>query len=380
MTSEIAGAVADPRRLHIVIDGRELVGRPTGVGRYVMSVLTQWATGKTGHRFTVIVPGAVPAELAALAPTIHVHQVSATSIGTIFEQFRLPGIVTSLAPDVFFAPAYTAPLRRTCPTVLLIHDLAYFAHPEWFRWREGLRRRWITRWAAANAAALLTVSHVSAHEISAFLNHPEAGIGIAPGGAPDVDVAVDDTPRAPIVLYVGSIFARRRIPELIGAFADVVKHVPAARLVLVGDNRSTPPVDPNALAAAAGLATQVDWRRYVSDDELHALYGTARVFAFLSDYEGFAMTPAEAIAKGVPAVMLDTPIAREVYGDGALRVGPTTRELSAALITLLTDDRAHEAQLAQGRAQLSTLSWQRTADVILTALTKAAAARSGDQP
>ena len=44
---------------------------------------------------------------------------------------------------------------------------------------------------------------------------------------------------------------------------------------------------------------------------------SARVFVFLSDYEGFAMTPLEALAHGVPAMLLDTPIAREVYGDAA---------------------------------------------------------------
>jgi len=46
--------------------------------------------------------------------------------------------------DVWFAPAYTAPLRLAAPIVVAIHDLSFVAHPEWFRVREGARRRWLT--------------------------------------------------------------------------------------------------------------------------------------------------------------------------------------------------------------------------------------------
>ena len=47
------------------------------------------------------------------------------------------------------------------------------------------------------------------------------------------------------------------------------------------------------------------------------LYARASVFAFLSEYEGFGLTPLEALAAGVPPVVLDTPVAREVYGPAA---------------------------------------------------------------
>ena len=61
-------------------------------------------------------------------------------------------------------------------------------------------------------------------------------------------------------------------------------------------------------------------RDYVADEELAALYARPRAFAFLSEYEGFGLTPLEALAAGVPLVVLDTPVAREVYGDAAAYV------------------------------------------------------------
>ncbi len=69
------------------------------------------------------------------------------------------------------------------------------------------------------------------------------------------------------------------------------------------------------------------------------MYASARAFAFLSEYEGLGLTPLEALACGVPSVLLDTPIARESCGDAALYVPkgdiPAT---AAALERLLFDD------------------------------------------
>ena len=42
------------------------------------------------------------------------------------------------------------------------------------------------------------------------------------------------------------------------------------------------------------------------------------MFAFLSEYEGFGLTPVEAMSAGVPALVLDTEVAREIYGEAAV--------------------------------------------------------------
>ena len=129
----------------------------------------------------------------------------------------------------------------------------------------------------------------------------------APGGAP----------REPLVLFVGSIFNRRRLPTLITAFAAATATRPEARLVIAGADRSYPALDLAGLAAEAGVGGRVEIRNYVTEAELESLYARAAVFVFLSEYEGFGLTPLEALSAGVPIVVLDTPIAREVYGEAA---------------------------------------------------------------
>ena len=126
--------------------------------------------------------------------------------------------------------------------------------------------------------------------------------------------------REPVVLFVGSVFNRRHIPDLIRAFKPIAKGHAAARLEIVGDNRTHPHQDLPAIAASEGIAERVSIRPYVYDAELADLYGRARAFALLSEYEGFGHPPLEALGSGVPPVLLDTDVAREVCGSAALYV------------------------------------------------------------
>jgi glycosyltransferase involved in cell wall biosynthesis len=363
--------VAD-RALHIGIDAREIVGRPTGVGRWVSELARAWATEQAApHRFTFFLPHAATLPESPRFSSV----VLPTGVaGTVWEQLRLPAAANAAGLDVFFAPAYTMPLSLRCPAAVLIHDVSYFAHPEWFGRREGLRRRWLTRQATRRAGAVLTVSGFSADEIARYTGADRSRIVVVPPGAPPADAGADIA-REPLVLYVGSLFTRRRIPDLISGFALTRARVPGARLVLVGDNRTQPPIDPVALARAAGVGEAVEWRTYVDDAALARLYRQARAFALLSDYEGYLMTPLEAFAHGVPAVLLDTPIAREAYGGAATLVAPGPGALADALVPLLSDDKAHAAAVEAGRARLARASWTATAAKVLETLTGLAATR-----
>ena len=101
----------------------------------------------------------------------------------------------------------------------------------------------------------------------------------------------------------------------------------------------------------------------MSDEALAGLYARAAVFAFLSEYEGFGLTPLEALAAGVPIVVLDTPVAHEVYGEAARYVQPNdTAGTAAALRELIASPERAEAQLARAPAILGRYSWDQAAD------------------
>src|SRR4029450_8385544 len=76
----------------------------------------------------------------------------------------------------------------------------------------------------------------------------------------------------PRVLYVGSIFNRRRIPDLIRAVAALSGRRPGVSLDLVGDNRTFPTQDIDVAIDNHAMTATVRWHRYATDAALGALY------------------------------------------------------------------------------------------------------------
>jgi glycosyltransferase involved in cell wall biosynthesis len=358
--------------MRIGIDARELCGKPTGVGRHLSGLLRAWSTDAAASMHTFVLyahePVATPMRNAEM-------RVIPGSPGTRWEQLALPQATRLDFLDVFFAPGYTAPLRMSTPIVVLVHDISFAAHPEWFRWKEGVRRRLVTRWSTHHAKLVLTVSEGARREILSHFGLPENRVRcIYPGvislqryaGSEEQDPAYA---REPMVLFVGSVFNRRHLPDLIHAFTPIAKKHAAARLEIVGDNRTHPHEDLAAIAAAAGIASQVSIRPYVSDAELADLYGRARAFALLSEYEGFGHPPLEALGSGVPSVLLETDVAREVCGDAALYVANgDIAGTTAALSRLLFDEAARQRVLDAAPAVLARYSWTRAAAETLAAM------------
>ncbi len=355
--------------LRIGIDARELLGTITGVGRYLGELLLRWTARPDRHRRRFILYSPEPLSLQLPADGIDRRVIPAghrPARGTWWEQIHLRRAVTADRPDVFFAPAYTAPRLGSIPVALTIHDVSFASHPEWFRFREGLRRRWLTRRSAEAAAIIFTDSDFSRTEIeSCFHVDPSRILVIPPGLAPrhrHLNERRHANLREPLILYAGSIFNRRRLPDLIAAFADVARAVPGARLVIAGEDRSWPPISLRDTAAAYGVESRVEIRDYVSDEDLAELYERASAFAFLSEYEGFGLTPLEALAAQLPIVVLDTPVAREVYGDAAHYVARGDIPGTAAVLTrLLRDAEAARPAMQHAVAVLERYSWERTA-------------------
>src|SRR5690349_14694661 len=227
--------------MRIGIDARELAGRVTGVGRYLTCLLEHWSSdGSTRrHEFVLYTPGDP-------ALTLDTRRFATRAVpggsGTLWEQVRLPAAAAGDHLDVFFAPAYSMPARLRIPAVVTIHDISFVAHPEWFRVREGARRRLLCRHAARRACAVITVSDFSRRELMEHLAVPSEKIHVIKHGIRSAfalqrreDGARSVQPSAPRVLFVGSIFNRRHVPDLIRAFAPIARAHPNASLDIVGD-------------------------------------------------------------------------------------------------------------------------------------------------
>lgn len=181
-----------------------------------------------------------------------------------------------------------------------------------------------------------------------------------------------------MVLYVGSIFERRRVDRLIAAFDLVAARVPDATLEIVGENRTRHPrLDLDALKRRATHGDRITIRSYVDEATLAALYRDAAVFAFLSEYEGFGLTPLEALVRGVPPIVLDTPVARETLDGAARYVGAAASndEIAVAIADLLTQPDTRRGVLDHAGEVLARYDWDRAGAQTLAVLEEAAVGR-----
>jgi glycosyltransferase involved in cell wall biosynthesis len=367
----------------VAVDARELAGRPT-VGRYLLELLRQWSASGVPHTF--ILYSHEP--LAPGTPFADCAMVLEGTGGTRWEQTTFARALRRDAPNVLFAPAATVPLTIDVPIALTIHDLSYVAHPEWFRLREGLRRRLLTRASARRASVILTISRFSAGEIVDLLGVPASKVRVVYlGVSHEAEAQHHETKasyhrsREPLILFVGSLFNRRHVPDLVHAFAHVTRQIPQARLVIVGDNRTYPREDPREVAASLNVSSRVEVLDYAPNAEVEVLYRRASVFVFVSEYEGFGLTPLEALAHGVPIVVADTPLSREIYSDAAVTVPiGDAHALGGTILSLLEDDVRRQAALAAAPGVLSRYTWSQAATETLAAIEQAAARSARAEP
>ena len=353
--------------MRIGIDAREIVGKATGVGRYLSGLLAEWAATGAASRHEFLLYTHAP--VSSVPPHFETRVLPGTS-GTWWQQVTLPPAARADKLDVFFAPQYTAPVLLNVPTVVVIYDVSFWAHPEWFRTLEGLRLRTLSRISARRARAVVTISEFSRREIAEHLGVQASAVHVIPPGVP----RPSPKPRSGEggrLLYVGSIFNRRHVLDLIRAFAPVARRHADASLDIVGDNRSYPFEDVVAAIDREQLGNRIRWHQYVTDDQLADLYSRARGFALLSEYEGLGLTPLEALAAGVPPVLYDTPIARESCGDAALYVPAAAIDaVTPALERVLYDDPTRAAILASARDTLARYDWRRAALETLDVLSR----------
>ena len=116
----------------------------------------------------------------------------------------------------------------------------------------------------------------------------------------------------PILLNVGRLAAQKNQDVLIRALACL----PQAHLVLAGAGPSDDSF--HALAVTLGVDDRLHMLGQLPADDIANLYATADLFVFPSTWETFGLAAVEAAMAGLPMVVADLPVLREVLrADGA---------------------------------------------------------------
>ncbi|QDV33622.1 glycosyltransferase family 4 protein [Tautonia plasticadhaerens] len=158
-----------------------------------------------------------------------------------------------------------------------------------------------------------------------------------------------------VIAYVGRVAVEKNVDYLAEALAEVARRFPRARPLIIGDG----PARPGLEERLGGLATFVGFR---SGDELADSYAAADVFAFASRTETFGNVVLEAMASGLPAVVLAEGGPAEIvrHGETGLAIDPDSppSTFAGAILALAEDGPLRRRLAAQARDHARSQSWE----------------------
>lgn len=275
--------------------------------------------------------------------------------------------------DILHCPKSAIPFFSPCPVVVTLHDLIPLKHPETEKFAAQIYWRLQIPIAARRSTFIITDSEHAQQEIMRDFQVPSEKIraimlGFAPRMLQPRDRAAGAAIRekyglpAGYILYVGTIQPRKNLDTLIEAYSMLKSERGIdCKLVIVG--RKGWLYDKLfARIRELDLANDVIFTGFVPDEELPFIYDGARVFAYLSLFEGFGLPPLEAMACGVPVVTSNTTSLPEVVGDAGIAVPPTAvREVAEALFRVLDNEDAAAVMRKKGLARAQSFSWESAA-------------------
>jgi glycosyltransferase involved in cell wall biosynthesis len=369
-------SAAAPARPRVAIDLRALVPQPTGIGVYTRSLAAALAR-RGGMRYLGVAhrPPRGAAELAAAGVEIE-HQPA--PLGVVWQQLLLPRRLRRGDVDLLWSPLLTMPLDCPVPAVVTVHDLTVLLMPEAHRAKVRLSLLPFLGASLRGARRLVTLSRATAADLAFHFPgsagkvrvvYPGIDPEFRPGTAEGIAATREElgAPRG-YLLYAGTLEPRKNVGALLDAWEALSADDPRfPALVLAGPygwgSRGLARRIARLAAASAGAGgPRLAALGHLDRERLVRVFQAASLFVYPSLYEGFGLPPAEALACGVPAVVLDTSSLPEVVGDAGVLVAPGDPAALAAALAQLVADPARAADLAgRAAAQACRFRWERAA-------------------
>jgi glycosyltransferase involved in cell wall biosynthesis len=343
------------------LDATPLVGRQTGVGRYVANLVPHLA--QLDEVRLVLVPFTLRGrrQIPQISTaTIRHRPAPARLLRAAWRRTDFPPVEWFAGRcDVFHGTNFVLPPRKRAAGVVTIHDLSYLRFPETVT-PDVLQYRELVPRALDSGAVVVTPSQAVADEVRDAYDLPDDRVHVTPlGVGPEWFAAQppDDRLRNKYALphqylvVVGAKERRKNLQILLSAHASTVAGNPhAVPLIVVGVHD---------VARPSSLPHNVNALGYVTDEDLRSIVAGATALVVPSSYEGFGLPVLEALATGIPVVTSDIPVFREVAGDHATYVPLNDVNAWADALTWARAGMAGSSTGRRKRAQL--FSWSRCA-------------------
>ncbi|TFD67584.1 glycosyltransferase family 1 protein [Cryobacterium sp. Hb1] len=349
--------------MRIVVDCRYVrLDHHDGISRYTAGLVTELGRLHpltmliSDHRQLKMLP-ALPWQLVR-APT------------SLLEPF-IALAVNRLQPDVVFSPMQTmGSWGRKYRLFLTVHDLIYYRNRTpphdlapliRLLWRAYHLSFWPQRMLLNGADGIVTVSETTRSLINEH-HLTRRPVTVVPNAADPVPGAPThrSIPETTRLIYMGSFMPYKNLDTLVKALADLPDH----ELHLLSR------VSPTERTRLTRLATQARlvFHDGVTDEQYRRLVRSATALVTASLDEGFGIPLVEAMSLGIPVVVSDIAIFREIGGAAALYFDPRSADAIAAAVRRLALPGEWEARSALSIEQAVRFTWAASARTLLGVL------------
>lgn len=291
---------------------------------------------------------------------------------SLAEQLILPFYIWRERLDLMHFPHFNVPLFCPVKFVVTIHDLILIKFPTERATTLGplvyriknLAYKIVIWLAVKRAKKILAVSEFTKNDIIRQFKVKPEKIAVTYEGVAELQMKPHPNPllskergliTQPYLLYVGNAYPHKNLEGLIRVFAKINENIPNLKLVLVGKEDYFY----NRLKQyAKNFSANVIFPGYVPDKELARLYQNALIYVFPSFYEGFGLSPLEAMARGLVVVSSNKTCLPEILGSAGLYFNPVDEtDMKHKIEQALADKELRTKLISRGYLQAKKYSW-----------------------
>lgn len=276
--------------------------------------------------------------------------------------------------DVFHAPAYIIPYQYKGRSVVTIHDLAIYTHPEWFPPKQSFSIDVLVPSSIKKSQQVIAVSEATAKSIEKQFHTSSDRVNVIYEGVnpvPKVSAAAAKKIRAEkqvgkrYFFFVGTIEPRKNIEGLVKAFDQALKTLGKRshdiQLVIAG-GKGWKHESIFRTIARSHFSSNIRYVGYISAEEKAALLKGALAFVFPSFWEGFGLPVIEAESVGVPVITSSTSSLPEVGGKAVMSVDPkNVSSIAKAMVSIVRSPAKRKTMIAAGKKQAKQFTWKKCA-------------------
>ncbi|WP_176059829.1 glycosyltransferase [Paraburkholderia sp. BCC1876] len=243
-----------------------------------------------------------------------------TPIRVLLEQVATNFFALKHRCDLIHCPATLGTVFPLKPQLLFFHTSTTFMLPRRMHGRGAVATKltnWIIRRSAVSSRQVAVTTRTTGSELEQYVGSTlpltvvGCGVSTLSDQESEVSPAVAEIGRTPFILYVSSFYRLKNQKLLI----ETAARLKGMQVVLAGS-----PAQSDYFDECAELIKRLDAPVHIvgtiNDATLAYLYQKCKVYVCPSLFEGFALTPLEALRFDKPVLLARSSVLTEVYGAG----------------------------------------------------------------